>query len=412
MTLKPFQACLFFVLALFACTEEVEIGKELSFFKFFGHRNEEVIYDIVPNDAGYLAIGSTTSYGASNVLTETNAKTNALIMTVDLQGNETNQVVFEQVQSTMLQRVIRVKDRYIAIGTISNQKEADLLVLFTDQFGNINNQYVFGEPEFNEVAVDLVAVEEDLFLLANQQVIDSLNQNILKSKALLIQIDLAGNEIWQRTHGIDNKLTIASTLETTRNELAFTSYSFVGSNQSVADLYLTTVGKQSSLASSVVVAKSVLPFVSPACVSTRDGTVHVAYTVANGKFNTFIAVFDGATQVLNLAVEVAHNFLVTDVFYGADDNLAVLGLETNNAVAFTGRVDIPNLLTNTLGNHLLKYDNFYNLVWANRIGGQSQVGLATIENAKQQYVIAGVGLLGQKTMAMLVKTTPQGRLTK
>lgn len=414
MILKTKKYFLLAFIVLLSCTEELKIGKELSFFKLFGQNGKDAVYDIIQNENGYLAVGSTTSYGANNTLLATGVKMNAIIITVDNEGNQTNQTVFEQTRATKLQRVIGFNNNYVAIGTIANNNESDILVLFTDQNGNIKAQYTFGDSKFSELGVDLGFIDDDLFLLANQQIIDTVNQNILKSQILIIQIDQSGNEIWRRTYGIENKLSLGSALEVAKNQLVFTNYAFILSNQSVADLYLTTVTDRGNIVNSIVVSNNVLPFISPICVSTSNSAVHIAYSVAKtgADFRSFIAAFNQNTKILNREVNTTDNFLVTDLHSTPANNLAVLGIETNNAVAFLGRIETDNLLNNTLTNHIFKYDNFYNLLWSNKIGGKNQVGLALIEDRKAQYLIAGSALFGQTTMAMFIKTTQQGRLTK
>lgn len=405
---------LLFVLGLSACVEDPKIGKELSFFKLFGRNGADVIHDVIQNDKGYLAVGSTSSYNAGNAPSATTSKTNAFIITVDREGNQLDQIVFEQNQNTELQRIISADKGYIAIGTVSGNSGSDILVLFIDQNGNISAQYTFGQASFNEAGIDLALVNDNIFLLADQQVTDSINRTVLRSEVLVIRIDKAGNKIWSRAYGIESKFTAASAIGVTQNQLVFTNYSVVPSNILTNNLYLTTIDTDGNIVNSTIISSNVLPFISPVSISTQNSSVHVAYSVSNSNsnFQSFISVFNRNTRVINKPIQVNDNFLIMDIYHSGQDNLLISGIKTTNAVTFTGRLDLNNLLSNTKANLIFKYDNFYNLVWSNEIGSDNQVSLAVTENAKNQYLVAGAALFGQTRMAMLIKTTQAGRLTE
>ena len=181
---------------------------ELVWQRIYGEESNELMLDVLEvSDGGFVAVG--------NKVTDNN--TDMVFWRLDSNGALLYQKEYGGTGYESASGIVAADGGFLVSGTAVMGGTNDITLIRTDTTGEIIWQKYFGDEE-NDTGSEAVATSDGGFVVVGT---DKLNEN--DTRIILLKVDSAGNQIWEKSYG-DSGLNYGSEIVNTANGFAVSGY--------------------------------------------------------------------------------------------------------------------------------------------------------------------------------------------
>ncbi len=387
--------CIFTWLVLFAATQVNAQGWDI----LFGGASEDQAYSVIQTkDQGYLTVGFSQSFSGTDPFFDFNV----YAVRTDVDGTVIWSKAFSEGISANFHdygyQVVETEDEgFLIVGAIIENNSRNVYLLRIDKEGNVLWKKTYGTPEFEETGFDIVEAKDDegyiiVGLTSDPDVGGS-------SDVLVIRVDDAGNELWTRTYGGDNR-DEGTSVVALEDGFVFSAISKEDDDQN-NNILIVRIDSQGEEIWSEIIGETGVGEEARDLILTADGLHLVMAGASNNLANSMIAKYDIQGQEV-WTTEIPGESRLNDV----------VEIKGGEFVA-CGYKDVTPSKQAVL---MVKVEpEFGNLLWEKSIEGNIRTKFAEglVQTNDGGFIVTGYNSLSDFTAfndVMLIKTDENGDL--